>query len=160
VPFSTISTNLITGGNGKNIIPAECEFFFDYRYVPGKAPDAFIDDIRAYVAEHVEPRMKRRHPQAGVAFEMTGDIPALSEDEASRIAQLSRSLLRPQASAKVSYGTEAGFFQRMGIPSIVCGPGSIEQAHRADEYVALEQLAECEAFLNRLVARLGASLTA
>ena len=91
---------------------------------------------------------------------MTGDIPALSEDEASRIAQLSRSLLRPQASAKVSYGTEAGFFQRMGIPSIVCGPGSIEQAHRADEYVALEQLAECEAFLNRLVARLGASLTA
>ena len=154
VPYSTISTNLITGGNGKNIIPAECEFFFDYRYVPGMAPDAFIDDIRAYVAEHVEPRMKRRHPQAGVEFEMTGDVPALSEDETSRIAQLSKSLLRPQASAKVSYGTEAGFFQRMGIPSIVCGPGSIEQAHRADEYVSLEQLAECEGFLDRLVARM------
>ena len=154
VPYSTISTNLITGGNGKNIIPAECEFYFDYRYVPGMAPDAFIDDIRAYVAEHVEPRMKRRHPQAGVEFEMTGDVPALSEDETSRIAQLSKSLLRPQASAKVSYGTEAGFFQRMGIPSIVCGPGSIEQAHRADEYVSLEQLAECEGFLDRLVARM------
>ena len=160
VPYSTISTNLITGGNGKNIIPAECEFFFDYRYVPGMAPDAFIDSIRAYVAEHVEPRMKRRHPQAGVEFEMTGDVPALSEDESSRIAQLSKSLLRPQPSAKVSYGTEAGFFQRMGIPSIVCGPGSIEQAHRADEYVSLEQLAECEGFLDRLVARMGATQAA
>ncbi len=156
VPYSTISTNLITGGNGKNIIPAECEFFFDYRYVPGVAPDAFIDSIRAYVAQHVEPRMKLRHPQAGVEFEMTGDVPALSEDESSRIAQLSKSLLRPQPSAKVSYGTEAGFFQRTGIPSIVCGPGSIEQAHRADEYVSLEQLAECEGFLDRLVARMGA----
>lgn len=155
VPFSTISTNVISGGNGKNIIPAECEFFFDYRYVPGMVPDAFIDQIRAYVTEHLEPRMQRRHPQAGVEFEMTADIPALEEDETNRITQLTRSLLRPQASAKVAYGTEAGFFQRMGIPSIVCGPGSIDQAHRADEYVSLEQLYECEAFVGRLVARMG-----
>lgn len=160
VPYSTISTNLVTGGNGKNIIPAECEFFFDYRYVPGVAPDAFIDSIRAYVAEHVEPRMKRRHPQAGVELEMTSDVPSLNEDEANTITRLAKSLLRPQPSAKVSYGTEAGFFQRMGIPSIVCGPGSIEQAHRADEYVALEQLAQCEEFLDRLVARMGATQAA
>lgn len=154
VPFSTISTNMISGGNGRNIIPAACEFFFDYRYVPGKPPEEFIEQIRAYIAEHVEPRMKRGHPQAGVALELTGSIPGLSPDEQSSIAGLARSLLRPRPSAKVSYGTEAGFFQQAGIPSIVCGPGSIEQAHKADEFVPLAQLAECERFMQQLVGRL------
>ncbi|MEO6102842.1 MAG: M20/M25/M40 family metallo-hydrolase, partial [Pseudoxanthomonas sp.] len=154
VPFTTLSTNVITGGNGKNIIPAECEFFFDYRYVPGMAPDAMINDIRRYVAEQVEPRMRRQHPDAGVELELTGEIPGLNADEENHFTQLAKSLLRPQASAKVSYGTEAGFFQGKGIPSIVCGPGSIDNAHKADEYVPLEQLAECERFLDKLVARM------
>lgn len=154
VPFSTISTNMISGGNGKNIIPASCEFFFDYRYVPGKPPEEFIEQIRAYIAEHVEPRMRRVHPQAGVELELTGSIPGLSPDEQSSIAQLAQSLLRPRPSAKVAYGTEAGFFQQAGIPSIVCGPGSIEHAHKPDEFVPLAQLAECEAFVRRLTARM------
>ncbi|MBL8336523.1 MAG: acetylornithine deacetylase, partial [Rhodoferax sp.] len=114
VPFSTISTNLISGGNGRNIIPAQCEFLFDYRYVPGKPPEEFIEQIRAYIAEHVEPRMKRGHPQAGVALELTGSIPGLNPDEESQIARLAKSLLRPRPSAKVAYGTEAGFFQQAG----------------------------------------------
>lgn len=160
VPFSTISTNVIAGGSGKNIIPAECEFFFDYRYVPGASPEAFIEAIRGYIASEVEPRMRRAHPQAGVELECTGSIPVLDADEQSSIAQLTRALLRPQSSAKVAYGTEGGFFQNAGIPSIVCGPGSIEQAHRADEYVPLEQLAECEQFVDSLVARLGAAVAA
>jgi len=157
VPFSTISTNMISGGNGKNIIPAECEFFFDYRYVPGKPPQEFIEQIQAYISEHLEPRMQRAHPQAGVSLELTGNIPGLSPDEQSSIAQLTQSLLRPRPSAKVSYGTEAGFFQQSGIPSIVCGPGSIEQAHKPDEFVPLSQLAECERFLQRLVGRMSSA---
>lgn len=160
VPFSTISTNMISGGSGKNIIPALCEFFFDYRYVPGASPEAFIDSIRAYVAEHVEPRMKRQHPHAGVELECIGGIPVFDADEHSGIAELARALLRPQVSAKVAYGTEAGFFQGAGIPSIVCGPGSIEQAHKPDEYVALDQLELCETFVQRLVARLSAPVAA
>ena len=155
VPFSTISTNMISGGNGKNIIPARCEFFFDYRYVPGKPPEEFIEQIRAYIAEHLEPRMKRAHPQAGVELELTGSIPGLSPEEQSGIAELARALLGPRPSAKVSYGTEAGFFQQAGIPSIVCGPGSIERAHKADEFVPLAQLAACEAFVRRLTERMG-----
>ena len=154
VPFSTISTNMISGGRGSNIIPAECEFLFDYRYVPGMAPDSFIDSIRRYVAEHVEPRMKRQHPHAGVELERTADIPALDADEQSSFTQLAKSLLRPHTSAKVAYGTAAGFFQRAGIPSIGCGPGSIDNAHKADEYVPLAQLAQCERFLDKLVARM------
>ncbi|MEO8859197.1 MAG: acetylornithine deacetylase [Burkholderiaceae bacterium] len=151
VPFSTISTNTIAGGNGRNIVPAECEFYFDYRYVPGMAPDAFIEEIRRYVAEQVEPRMKRRHPAAGVELDCTGDIPALNDDEQGTFTRLARSLQRPHASAKVAYGTEAGFFQRAGIPAIVCGPGSIDNAHKPDEFVPLTQLAQCELFIDKLV---------
>jgi acetylornithine deacetylase len=154
VPFSTISTNMISGGSGKNIIPALCEFFFDYRYVPGKSPEEFIGSIRDYVAGQLEPRMKRHHPHAGIELELTGDVPALNGSEQQAIARLAMSLLRPHASAKVAYGTEAGFFHNAGIPSIVCGPGSIEQAHKPDEYVPLQQLAECEQFLDRLVERM------
>jgi acetylornithine deacetylase len=155
VPFSTISTNLISGGSGQNIVPAECEFLFDYRYVPGMAPDGFIDSIRSFVTQHIEPRMKRRHPHAGVEIEQTADIPSLNAEEKDDFTQLAKSLLRPHASAKVAYGTEAGFFQRVGIPSIVCGPGSIDNAHKPDEFVPLAQLAECERFMQKLVMRLG-----
>jgi acetylornithine deacetylase len=154
VPYTTISTNVISGGNGRNIIPAECEFFFDYRYVPGVEADRFINTIQAYVAEHVEPRMKARFPDAGVTLERMSDVPALDAKEQDSITLLAKSLLRPHASAKVSYGTEGGFFQRSGTPTIICGPGSIEQAHKADEYVDLSQLQQCEQFMDKLVQRL------
>lgn len=157
VPFSTLSTNVIQGGNGKNIIPAECEFFFDYRYVPGVPAEQFIGEIRRYVAEDLEPRMKSRFPAAGIELDCTGDVPALDAQENDDITQLAKSLLRPQATAKVAYGTEGGFFQRAGIPTVVCGPGSIEQAHKADEYVSLAQLRQCELFVHSLVNRMTGS---
>ncbi len=160
VPFSTISTNVISGGTGRNIIPAQCEFFFDYRYVPGAAPEAFIDQIQAYVDAQVAPRMRRHHPDAGIVLERIGDVPGLDAVEQNSMAQLAQSLLRTPGSAKVSYGTEAGFFQRAGIPSIVCGPGSIEQAHKPDEFVSLAQLHQCEQFVDSLVQRLTEKLPA
>ncbi len=156
VPFSTISTNMISGGSGKNIIPAQCEFFFDYRYVPGLDPDYFIEAIRRYVAEQVLPRMQARFPHTGVEFALTGDIPGLDTQEEEAIISLTRSLLRNRQSAKVAYGTEGGFFQKSGIPSVVCGPGSINHAHKADEFVPLEQLALCEQFVGKLVERMRA----
>ena len=154
VPYSTISTNMIGGGSGTNIVPALCEFVFDCRYLPGAAPDAFIDAIRALAAERLEPRMRQTHGEAGISFERIGEVLALDAHEQDDIARLAQSLLRDTASARVSYATEAGFFQRAGVPSIVCGPGSIEQAHRPDEYVALAQLARCEHFVDGLVARM------
>jgi acetylornithine deacetylase len=154
VPFTTISTNTIAGGNGRNIIPADCEFFFDYRYVPGMPASRLIDEITAYAREQLEPRMRRVDPAAGFEFECINGIPALNATEQDRITRLAQSLLRPHRPGKVSYGTEAGFFQEAGIPSVVCGPGSIEQAHKADEYVELAQLAQCERFVSGLVERL------
>jgi acetylornithine deacetylase len=154
VPFSTISTNVISGGNGKNIVPAECEFFFEYRFLPGVSPDYFIDSIRDYAESELLPRMKARSPKGGIAFDCIGRIPPLDTQETDEILKLSLALSGENSTGKVAYGTEAPFFAEVGIPSVICGPGSIEQAHKPDEYVSLEQLAICERFIDRLVGRL------
>ena len=153
VPFTTISTNTIEGGNGRNIVPASCEFYFDYRYLPGMPAGKLIDLIQTYAREHLEPQMKRVAPQAGFEFECTGDIPALSAAETHDVTRITQALSRGRPLGAVAFGTEAGFFQRAGIPAVLCGPGDIEQAHRADEYVELSQLHLCEQFVAALVDR-------
>jgi len=151
VPFSTISTNTIQGGNGLNIIPAQCEFSFDYRHLPGVDPDGFIDAVRAYATEQVLPRMRARHPQAAIAFDCIGSIPALDEGDNVALQHLITNLLGQRETKRVAYGTEASFFNTAGVPSIVCGPGSIDVAHKPDEYVSLAQLAACEAFIQKFL---------
>jgi len=154
VPFSTISTNVISGGNGKNIVPAACEFFFDYRFLPGLSPDHFISSIQAYADKELLPRMKARSAKAGIDFECIGRIPPLDTQDSDEILKLALALSGDNSPGKVAYGTEAPFFAEIGVPSVICGPGSIEQAHKPDEYVSLEQLAICERFIDRLVGRL------
>ncbi|MCX4154508.1 MULTISPECIES: acetylornithine deacetylase [Paraburkholderia] len=154
VPFSTISTNTIVGGTARNIIPADCEFDFDYRFLPGTSPDLFIASLEEYAREVVLPKMRRKNSQASIEFECLGAIPALDAQERDAIFRLAAALLGHTRAEKVAYGTEASFFQAAGVPSVVCGPGSIEQAHKPDEYVTLEQLAACERFVARLVERL------
>lgn len=151
VPFTTISTNTIEGGNGRNIVPASCEFYFDYRYLPGMRSAQLIEEIESYARQQLEPQMKSVFPGAGFEFECTGDIPALSAAESDRVTRVAQSLARGRATGAVAFGTEAGFFQRAGIPSVLCGPGDIEQAHRADEFVELSQLHRCEQFIGDLV---------
>jgi acetylornithine deacetylase len=153
VPFSTISTNTIQGGNGMNIIPADCEFSFEYRYLPGVTPDGFIDAVRTYATTHVVPRMRERYGQAAIEFDCIGDIPALDERESTALQTLAMGLLGETQSKRVAYGTEASFFNAAGVPSIVCGPGSISVAHKPDENVSLAQLATCEAFVRKLIHR-------
>ncbi len=153
VPFTTVSTNLMQGGNGPNIVPASAEFLFDYRYVPGFPPDAIIDELAA-LAEELSAEMRRIDPACGIAFVPVNAIPALSAGADSEIYRLTLGLLADKVVEKVGYGTEASFFQQYGVPSVVCGPGSIVQAHKADEYVALAQLAACDAFIDALIDRL------
>ena len=156
VPFSTISTNTISGGNGMNIIPAHCEFSFEYRYLPGVDPDGFIGNLRRFAYEQVLPRMQARHGDAAIEFECLGSIPALDEEDSQELKKMALALLGESAAQRVAYGTEASFFQEAGVPSIVCGPGSITVAHKADEYVSLEQLAACESFLGKVIQSLAA----
>jgi len=153
VPFTTISTNTIEGGNGRNIVPAVCEFYFDYRYLPGMRPGQLIDEIEAYARLHLEPGMKRVASEAGFEFECTGDIPALSASDTDSVTRVAQSLARGRPLGAVAFGTEAGFFQRSGVPTVLCGPGDIEQAHRPDEFVELSQLGRCEQFTAALVDR-------
>jgi acetylornithine deacetylase len=100
--------------------------------------------------------MKAKNPVADIEFDCIGQIPALNAAETDDILGLALALSGDTVLGKVAYGTEASFFQQIGIPSVVCGPGSIDQAHKPDEYVALDQLAKCETFVDRLVERLSA----
>ena len=154
VPFTTLQTGLIRGGTAPNIVPRDCEFHFEFRYLPGADPEALEREIKAYAREALEPEMKRVDPQAGFEFFTKAEIPGLDTAEGDKVTALAQALSRNRGVTKVAYAAEAGLFQQAGIPSIICGPGSIEQAHKPNEFVALDQVARCEAFLERLVGEL------
>ena len=154
VPFTTLQTGLIRGGTAPNIVPRECEFHFEFRYLPGADPDALEREIKAYAADVLEPEMRGVDPRAGFEFFTKAQIPGLDTAEADEVTALAQALSRNRGVTKVAFAAEAGLFQQAGIPSIICGPGSIEQAHRPNEFIALDQVARCESFLERLVGEL------
>jgi acetylornithine deacetylase len=151
VPFSTAQTSTISGGNAINTVPALCEFEFEFRNLPTLDPEPIFARIEAYARDTLLPQMRREHPQAAIEFSKISASPGLDATEQAAITQLVRALTANQARHKVAYGTEAGLFQLAGVPSIVCGPGNIEQAHKPNEFVTLEQLAACESFVNKLI---------
>jgi acetylornithine deacetylase len=154
VPHTTAHTGLIHGGTALNIVPKECWFDFEFRYLPGQDPYALSAGVQRFAETKLQPEMQRVSPGTGFSWEEISGFPALSIDEDAEIAQMAKSAAGDNAAAgKVAFGTEAGLFDAAGIPTIVCGPGNIEQAHKPDEFVALEQVALCEAFLRRLVDR-------
>jgi acetylornithine deacetylase len=150
VPHTTISVNLFSGGIAGNIVPAKAEFQFEFRYVPGFDADALVAKIERLIHD-LEPRMREVDPKSAIVIELVNAIPALDARDTDTIFRRVRGLTPGEPVEKVSYGTEAGFFQNYGVPSIVCGPGSIEQAHKADEFVTLDQLARCDRFIDGLV---------
>ena len=150
IPFTTLQTGTVRGGTAHNIVPRECEFQFEFRYLPGADPQAMIGEIEAYARAVLEPEMKRVAADAGIEFQGRPGIPGLDMDEQHALATLARDLARTDSAGRVAYATEAGLFQESGIPAIVCGPGSIAQAHKPNEYITLDQIARCEAFMDRL----------
>ena len=154
VPYSTITTNLIGGGIAMNTIPQLCEFTYEFRNLPMLSPADIQGRIDAYIQTELLPRMQREFPGAAVEIENLAAAPGLDASEQAAITQLVRALTADQSVRKVAYGTEAGLFQGAGIPTVVCGPGSIEQAHKVDEFVAIDQLAQCEKFLRQVAASL------
>ncbi len=155
VPFTTLSTNLISGGIAVNTIPDVCEFSYEFRNLPGMSPDRIQGRIEAYIQTELLPRMRQEHDAARVEVEpMPVAVPALEASEDEAITRLVRDLTGDRGMSKVSYGTEGGQFQNAGVPTVVCGPGHIEQAHRADEFIEAAQLVACEDFLRRLAGSL------
>ncbi|HUX23714.1 MAG TPA: acetylornithine deacetylase [Burkholderiales bacterium] len=157
VPFTTLQTGVIAGGTAGNIVPRECKFQFEFRYLPGADPEALEREIKDYAESVIVPEMRRTDPATGISFETKAEIPGLNTTEEAQLTRLAQDLSRNKSAAKVAYATEGGLFQRAGIPAIICGPGSIAQAHKPDEYVTLEQVALCESFMERLLEQLSAA---
>jgi acetylornithine deacetylase len=150
VPYTTLSTGLIRGGIATNVIPNRCEFHFDMRTLPQASAEAIYQEIRAY-ATSVEHEMQAIDPLSGIDLVWDSQTVGLAARESDAIVQWVMRLAGQTTVGKVSYGTEAGLFQKMGVPSVICGPGDIREAHRPNEFVALDQLAQCEAFMTRIL---------
>ncbi|HSH89296.1 MAG TPA: acetylornithine deacetylase [Ramlibacter sp.] len=149
VPFSTASVGQFHGGIADNVVPRDAEFRYEFRNLPTADAHAMQQEIVAY-ARSLEPRMKRVSAEAGFGFEPICEIPAFQGSAADDVTRLAMRLAGSKRTTEVAFGTEAGIFKQSGIPTVVCGPGSIEQAHQPDEFVSLEQLARCEAFMKGL----------
>lgn len=154
VSFSTMTTNKIQGGIALNIIPDSCEFLFELRSLPEINPQQVVEQIKKYINENLLVQMQKEYPNASITLEPIGSVPGLASSERATITQLVRTITNEKEKRKVSYATEAGIFQQAGIPTVVCGPGNIAQAHRENEFVLLEQMGLCEKFLRTLVQRL------
>ena len=152
VPFSTLSVNTIAGGIAGNIVPQLCEFEFDYRNLPHMSPADITAPIEAHIREVLQPQMQAVDAACRIDMRHGENVPAMPEAEAALLHDLITQLVEDSSRLKVAYATEGGQFQQAGIATVICGPGNIEQAHKADEFVELAQLARCDAFLHKLIA--------
>lgn len=155
-PHTTLHAGVIRGGTVNNIIPHECEFEFEIRNLPEHAPLPLFEEVARYVEENLIPRMHAVSADTGFDWETSSDYPGMNTADDDAVIDLARGLLDAVdvETGKVSYGTEGGHFQTAGIPTVICGPGSIEQAHRPNEYVELAQLAAGDKFVADLIASL------
>ena len=152
-PYSTIHTGVIHGGTALNIVPRECVFDFEIRPLPGEDIAPMIDELRDLAANRLLPEMRAVQPHTNIVIEERSAAPALNTAADAEVTQFAAALSGGNATIKVPFGTEGGLFSAAGIPTIICGPGSIDQAHKPDEFVALDQIARCERFLQRLIDR-------
>jgi acetylornithine deacetylase len=153
IAHSTVHTGVIRGGAALNIVPHECVFEFEFRHLPGDDPDVLLAEFKHYVATAIEPEMRAVHPAAGFAIDSLSVFPSLDTGAESEVVALAHELSGSAEIGKVSFGTEGSQFQHAGIPTVICGPGSIEQAHKPNEFVAIEQVLKCEQFMRRLADR-------
>jgi acetylornithine deacetylase len=148
---TTINVGIVTGGTAANILARECTLNWGYRTLPGD--DAWEVQRRAerYVAELLLPRMRARHPDADITLWRRSFVPALKPEENGEAARLALQWTGGNRTYAVPYGTEAGIFRGHGIPTVICGPGDISQAHQPNEFVARSQMDACDAFLAKMI---------
>ena len=149
VPFSTSSVGQFHGGIADNVVPRDAEFRYEFRDLPTANAAQMQSEVVAY-ARSLEPAMKKVAPAAGFEFETICEIPSFLGSKDDPVTRLAQELSGEKSTTLVAFGTEAGLFKNAGISTVVCGPGSIQQAHQPDEYVSLEQLGRCEAFMQGL----------
>jgi acetylornithine deacetylase len=152
VAHSTISTGSMHGGGAVNIVPKNCSVTFEFRYLPEVDPESILTRISAFIANELLPTMRSREPEAVIAFEPIYDYPAFNIDPSHPFVTRIKGIVGHNRHSKVAFGTEAGLFQRdLGVPTVVCGPGSIDVAHKPDEFVSQDQLDRCDLALRGLL---------
>ncbi|NQV82807.1 MAG: acetylornithine deacetylase [Rhodospirillales bacterium] len=151
VTHTTVHTGVIKGGVQLNIVPRTCRVEFEFRYLAIDDPDVLEAEIRTYAKETLEPLMHAVDPNTGIDIECYNDMPGLELDADEEVVTFVKALAGRNDHAKVAFGTEAGLFHtRVGIPTVVCGPGDIAVAHKPNEYISLDQIARAETFMGRL----------
>lgn len=151
VSHTTLHVGVINGGTALNIVPNQCEFIFEIRNLPEDSPAQLIDQLRIKAEEITNP-WRNKFPAANINLDIYNTYPALSTPEDSDIVKLITDLTGANRTGKIAFGTEGGLFtKQLQIQTIVLGPGSIEQAHKPDEYIARQELQRCDAFLQKLV---------
>ena len=151
VPFSTASVGQFHGGIADNVVPRDAEFRYEFRNLPTADAISMQKEVLAFAAR-AQPAMQKIAPEAGFNFETICEVPAFLGSTHDAVTRLAQRLAGEDRTTLVAFGTEAGLFKSAGIPTVVCGPGSITQAHQPDEFVSLDQLARCQAFMRGLVA--------
>jgi acetylornithine deacetylase len=153
-PFTSVQSSTIEGGTALNILARECTFQWEYRYLPGTSQDDIFEAFEAHARNVVLPRLKAIAPEADIVTTIRSHAPALVAREGCPAEALARQLTGANHAEAVSYGTEAGLFQEAGIPSVICGPGDIREAHKPNEYIEITQVAACETFIRKLITQL------
>lgn len=152
-PGTTITIGLVEGGTAVNILAKRCSFVFDIRHEAADDPQRWAVQM-AHAVSEADAAIRARAPEGFARFTQRSHSPALAPVTGSPAERLARALTGDNQVACVAYATEGGIFQNAGLPTIICGPGDIAQAHQADEYVSVAQMAACVGFLDRLVTRL------
>ncbi|WP_430297502.1 acetylornithine deacetylase [Sinomonas sp. B1-1] len=151
VPYTTCTVNLIEGGIAVNTVPADCTLHFEFRSIGAVDSRALVERFRSEL-RRIEGEMQAENPAAHIELRVVAAAPGLETRPDAEVVRLATEWGGLPSDEKVAYGTEAGLFDQGGIPTVVCGPGDIAQAHSPDEFVNLGQIALCEAFLDRVIA--------
>lgn len=155
-PFSTVQVGTIQGGQALNIVPADCAFDWEVRTLPDLDAREVETELKAYAEQELVPGMRETDPDTGIRFEQLMEYPGLVTDEQSDVARLVATLAQRDDFGTVAFGTEGGLFHQAGVPTVVCGPGNMDQGHKPDEFITVDQLDKCDAMMSRLAAHAAA----
>lgn len=150
-PHTSVNVGLMQGGTSLNIVPADCEFEFEFRHLPTHDPDQIFKKIQDFAEHELLPQMQTIDPQATISFDPFLVVPTMATDADAKVAQLAKAITGVKNFTKASYNCEACLFEQAGVPSVTCGPGDIAQAHKPNEFIEIGQITECESFMQRLM---------
>jgi acetylornithine deacetylase len=153
-PWTTMNTGALTGGHAHNVIPGRARVDWEMRPVQAGDADFVKADLARYCAETLIPAMRAVSPEAGIVTQTIGEVDGLVPVDENEAKAILMELTGSTEAGLVPFGTEAGIFQGLGMSAVICGPGSIAQAHKPDEFLAVAQLADCLAMLDRLAGKL------